>query len=200
MTWHDRIENIVSQRARLQKCHFERVYGFWNQTILKSNFFFPGKLFFSTLSRAQLGKPDWSRIFDRVTKKFTTKLRCIPHASVQWHALCSICEFFVLKLFEILKVNRNMFFISINRHFDTIFYSKFIYNFRTDFIESGYSVLLGKLDPQRTENKISIIQSRAKNLRQTFFITKEWLIQKSSKYLLNSSFSSGEHYQVYFLI
>ena len=80
---------------------------FWTSLwILKSNNFeiniklFSGKTFFSTLSRAQLGKPDWSRIFDRVTKKFTTKLRCIPHASVQWHALCPICEFFVLKLFE----------------------------------------------------------------------------------------------------
>ena len=61
--------------------------------------FFPGNFFFDTEPCAA-GQARLIQNFDRVTKKFTTKLRCIPHASVQWHALCPICEFFVQKLFE----------------------------------------------------------------------------------------------------
>ena len=72
---------------------------FWTRlSILKSNNF-EIKLFFDTEPCAA-GQARLIQNFDRVTKKFTTKLRCIPHASVQWHALCPICEFFVLKLFE----------------------------------------------------------------------------------------------------
>ena len=146
-----------------------------------SNIFsFSRKNFFDTEPCAA-GQARLIQNFDRVTKKFTTKLRCIPHASVQWHALCPSFKFFVRKLF---KNQQKYFLCLINRHFATIFLFKiWIYfdNQRTDFDETGYCVRLGKLDPQRTENKISIIQSRAKNLRQIFFITKEWLMQKSSK-------------------
>ena len=127
MTWHDRIENIVSQRARLQKCHFERVYEFWNQTILKSiSNFFPGKLFFrhwAVRSWASQTDPEFWPSHKKVHNKtplYSTRVSTVARTMpdfvnfLSWNCLN-------------LKFYRNMFFISINRHFDTIFYSKFIY-------------------------------------------------------------------------
>ena len=155
---------------------------FWTRlSILKSNNF-EIKPFFDTEPCAA-GQARLIQNFDRVTKKFTTKLRCIPHASVQWHALCPIYEFFVLKLFK-FKKSIEICSLSYKSSFLHDFFFKIYWyfdNFWTNFTETGYCVQLGKLDPQRTENKISIIQSRAKNLRQIFFLTKEWLMQKSSK-------------------
>ena len=125
MTWHDRIENIVSQRARLQKCHFERDYWFWNQTILKSNFF-PGIFFFDTepcaAGQARLIQNFWpshKKVHNKTplySTRVSTVARTMPDFVnfLSWNCLN-------------LKFNRNMSFISINRHFDTIFYSKFTY-------------------------------------------------------------------------
>lgn len=94
MQWHDMIvlktlflKELVSKSAILNEVIDFEIKQFWNQT------------FFDTEPCAA-GQARLIQNFDRVTKKFTTKLRCIPHASVQWHALCPICEFFVLKLFE----------------------------------------------------------------------------------------------------
>ena len=181
MQWHDMIvlktlflKELVSKSAILNEFLDFEIKQFWNQTFFfRENFFFRH---WAVRSWASQTDPEFLTESQKSSQQNSAVFHTRQYSGTHY---ARFCEFFVLKLFEILKVNRNMFFISINRHFDTIFYSKFIYNFRTDFIESGYSVLLGKLDPQRTENKISIIQSRAKNLRQTFFITKEWLISKS---------------------
>ena len=183
---------------------------FWTSLwILKSNNFeiniklFSGKTFFfrhwAVRSWASQTDPEFLTESQKSSQQNSAVFHTRQYSGTHY---ARFCEFFVLKWLK-FKSQQKYGLLSYQSSFWHDFFFKIhIYfdKFRTIFTEIGYCVRLGKLDPQRTENKISIIQSRAKNLRQTFFITKEWLIQKSSKYLLNSSFSSGEHYQVYFLI
>ena len=121
MQWHDMIvlktlflKELVSKSAILNEVIDFEIKQFWNQT------------FFSTLSRAQLGKPDWSRILTESQKSsqqnsavFHTRQYSGTHYArfvnfLSWNCLS-------------LKVNRNMFFILeiviLTRHF----FSKFIH-------------------------------------------------------------------------
>ena len=92
------LKELVSKSAILNEVIDFEIKQFWNQT------------FFSTLSRAQLGKPDWSRILTESQKSsqqnsavFHTRQYSGTHYArfvnfLSWNCLS-------------LKVNRNMFFI-----------------------------------------------------------------------------------------
>ena len=125
MQWHDMIvlktlflKELVSKSAILNE-----VFWFWNQTILKSNFFFR-ETFFSTLSRAQLGKPDWSRILTESQKSSQQNSAVFHTRQYSGTHYAQVLNFLSGNCLN-LKVNRNMFLYLINCHFDTVFISKF---------------------------------------------------------------------------
>ena len=105
MQWHDMIvlktlflKELVSKSAILNEVIDFEIKQFWNQT------------FFSTLSRAQLGKPDWSRILTE-SQKSSQQNSAVFHTRQYSGTHYARFVNFLSRNCLNLKVNRNMFFI-----------------------------------------------------------------------------------------
>ena len=126
MQWHDMIvlktlflKELVSKSAILNEIMYFEIKQFWCQIFSV----FPGKTF-STLSRVQLGKPDWSRILTESQKSSQQNSAVFHTRQYSGTHYAQVLNFLSGNCLN-LKVNRNMFLYLINCHFDTVFISKF---------------------------------------------------------------------------